>query len=93
MREEMIDDYESAMTARGDRSPRNGAAPAPVRRVLDQAIKRKWRHLAEGRIEDVTPVIPRGKKFWPLTSEEKKEIGPRFEKPSVRSMITSLSEG
>jgi uncharacterized protein (DUF2252 family) len=90
MLEEMIDGYESAMAAGGDGSPRNGSAPASVRRVLDQAIKRKWRHLAEERIKDVTPVIPPGKKFWPLATEEKKEIRRLFEKPSVRSMITSL---
>jgi hypothetical protein len=27
-------------------------------------LKRKWRHLAEERIEDVTPSIPLGKCFW-----------------------------
>jgi uncharacterized protein (DUF2252 family) len=63
-----------------------------VRRVLDQAIKRKWRHLAQERIEDARPVIPRGKKFWPLTGEEQKEIHRLFEKSSVRRMITALRE-
>ena len=39
--------------------------------MLKQALKRKWRHLAEERIEEVKPSIPLGKCFWTLTDSEK----------------------
>jgi uncharacterized protein (DUF2252 family) len=48
--------------------------------------------LAEERIDDVTPTIPMGKRFWPLTMGEKREITGIFAIPEVRKLITSLQE-
>jgi hypothetical protein len=52
-----------------------------VQRVLKRALKRRWHHLAEERIEDVSPEIPMGKRFWPVTGAEKKEIQRIFKLP------------
>ena len=38
-----------------------------VHRVMQEALKRRWKHLAEERIEDVRPTIPRGDKFWEVS--------------------------
>jgi uncharacterized protein (DUF2252 family) len=91
MLEQMIDGYEVALANPG-KHPKKSAAPGSVRRVLKRALKRRWHHLAEERIEDVTPQIPMGKRFWPVTHAEKKEIERIFKLPEVGDLITSLKE-
>jgi uncharacterized protein (DUF2252 family) len=91
MLEQMIDGYEVALANPG-KHPRESAAPTSVRRVLKRALKRRWHHLAEERIEDVRPEIPMGKRFWPVTQAEKKEIGRIFKLPEVCDLITSFKE-
>jgi len=91
MLEQMMEGYESALTNPG-KHPRQSAAPASVRRVLKRALKRRWHHLAEERIEDVRPEIPMGKRFWPVTAAEKKEIDRIFKLREVRDLITSLKD-
>jgi uncharacterized protein (DUF2252 family) len=91
MLKQMIDGYEVALANPG-KQPRQSAAPGPVRRVLKRALKRRWHHLAEERIEDVKPEIPMGKRFWPVTQAEKKEIDRIFELPEVCDLITSIRE-
>ena len=91
MLEQMIEGYEGVL---GDPStnPRKSAAPASVQRVLKRALKRRWRHLAEERIEDVRPFIPLGQRFWPLTVTETKEIHRIFDQAEVKDLITSLKD-
>jgi uncharacterized protein (DUF2252 family) len=89
MLEQMMEGYEHALSDPG-KNPRKSAAPASVQRVLKRALKRRWRHLAEERIEDVRPEIPMGKRFWPVTAAERKEIQRIFRLPEVRDLITSL---
>jgi len=66
---------------------------APVQNVMRSALKRKWRHLAEERIEDVTPQIPLGAKFWPLTKKERAGLATLFENKEERRLIEVLSQG
>jgi uncharacterized protein (DUF2252 family) len=91
MLEQMIEGYEAGLANPG-KHPRKSEAPASVQRVLKRAYKRRWRHLAEERIEDVRPEIPMGKRFWPITSAERKEIHRIFKLPEVRNLITSLKD-
>jgi uncharacterized protein (DUF2252 family) len=91
MLEQMMDGYEGAL-ANPRKIPAKSAAPSSVRRVLKRALKRRWHHLAKERIEDVRPQIPMGKRFWPITAAEKKEIGRIFKLPEVRDLITSLKD-
>ena len=62
----------------------------PVHLVMQQALHRKWRNLAEERIEDVRPQIPLGARFWTLTKHEKAEIDRLFAQEDVRKLITCL---
>jgi uncharacterized protein (DUF2252 family) len=87
--EQMALGYVEALEPRG-KSKRSGPTPRAVSRILDRSYKRRWHHLAEERIEDVTPKIPYGKRFWPITSAERKEIHRIFKDPEVRGLITSL---
>jgi uncharacterized protein (DUF2252 family) len=90
MMEEMIVGYEEALANPDAKRKPLGKATEPIRFVLKQALKRKWRHLAEERIEDVTPSIPLGKCFWMLTEGEKRDISRLFRSEEVRKLITSL---
>jgi uncharacterized protein (DUF2252 family) len=92
MLEQMMEGYEGELAGKGEGRKQSKGAPASVRRVLRLALKRKWHHLAEERIEDVKPVIPLGKCFWPLSKVERQEIIGIFKAPEVRLLITSLKD-
>jgi uncharacterized protein (DUF2252 family) len=85
MIEEMVDGYERAIAEYEDGNP--GEEPDVVRTVRRRALGRKWRHLARERLEDVTPTIPLGKKFWP---EELKSV---VTSPQVAQLALSLDQG
>ena len=87
MLEQMIEGYEVELVRKRTSTPTKA-----VRRVLKRALKRRWHHLAEERIEDVRPEIPLGKRFWPLSPDERKEIGRMFETREVRHMVTCLQD-
>jgi uncharacterized protein (DUF2252 family) len=87
--EEMASGYVEALVPRGKSRP-SEKTPRAVSRILDRSYRRRWHHLAEERIEDVTPKIPYGKSFWPITSAERKEIHRIFKDSEVRRLITSL---
>lgn len=66
------------------------AEPEAVRTVRRRALGRKWRHLAQERLEDVTPSLPLGKHFWPLETQERAVLEHVVTHPPVSSMILSL---
>jgi uncharacterized protein (DUF2252 family) len=92
MLEQMVEGYEGELFDQGRRRNLSDTPPQAVKRVLRRALKRRWHHLAEERIEDVTPVIPLGKCFWPLSPAEKREIQDIFNVAEVRQLITSLHD-
>jgi uncharacterized protein (DUF2252 family) len=63
-----------------------------LKRALKRGLKRGWHHLADERIEDVSPQIPIGNRCWPITPDEMKEIARIFKLPEVCNLITSLKE-
>ncbi|RXH57921.1 DUF2252 family protein [Granulicella sibirica] len=90
MLEQMVVGYSEALS-----SPRKaGADPEggnlqPIRLILEQALSRKWRHLAEERIEDVTPVIPLGSRFWALAESERSAIEELLQKTAGLAALLS----
>jgi len=72
MLEEMTLGYEEAL-AEEDLDFRS-QRPNCVRAVMRQAVGRTWENLARERIADVRPTIPLGKRFLPLSTEERGEI-------------------
>jgi uncharacterized protein (DUF2252 family) len=72
--EEMVNGYEGALAGRFNGQTEKNHRPKLIREILDQAVHRKWRQLAEERIEDVKPTIPLGKRFWTLTKRERKAL-------------------
>src|ERR1700744_3458890 len=69
MIEEMMVGYSAALQD-GHRQRRPVKEVKSVHRGMQAALKRRWRNLAEERIEDVRPSIPRGDKFWDVTAGE-----------------------
>jgi uncharacterized protein (DUF2252 family) len=89
MIEEMMVGYSSALRD-GHRNRRPVREVKAVHRVMEEALKRRWRNLAEERIEDVRPSIPRGDKFWEVTARESKELQTLFGTAEVRQLVTAM---
>jgi uncharacterized protein (DUF2252 family) len=88
--EHMIGGYEEALS-HPDREYRDfQRMPKSVRRILKQALKREWRHLAKERIKREEPRIPLGKRFWGLSQQEKTAIDRLFQMEEACQLITSL---
>jgi uncharacterized protein (DUF2252 family) len=87
--EQMMEGYKEGLRHPGA-SPGKSNATTPVRIVLKQALKRKWHHLASERISGVSPTIPIGKSFWPLSAPEKQEVNKLFGTERVQKLITDL---
>ncbi len=66
---------------------------APIKTVMRSAMNRKWRHLAEEHLTDVTPKIPLGNKLWPLTKAESCNITSLFEEKPEQELVRVLSGG
>ena len=88
MLEEIMLGYEDALS--DDSSTGSAQRPECVRFVMRQAMGRKWEHLARERIENTAPTIPLGKRFWPLTGEERSEIERIFATEEARRLVTVL---
>lgn len=92
MIERAVAGYEAAFApeALGQVVDEMEAMPATVRRVMRAAAGRSWKHLADERIEGVEPVIPLGKRFWPLEASEMQAAKAIFEDEALRRLATSL---
>jgi uncharacterized protein (DUF2252 family) len=64
--------------------------PSPIRVVMKRAMKRGWKHLLKERIGKPAAQIPLGRRFWPLTADERVAIAKLIESPRVHSLVTRL---
>jgi uncharacterized protein (DUF2252 family) len=88
--EGLIAGYEAAMDGDFDADGEATTRPSAIEHVLHRSVRRRWRHLAEERLETVKPKMPLGKRFWALTDEERSELHGLFEEEPVRALLTSL---
>ena len=88
--EALVEGYELALSIASDNTESPISAPDAVKFTMKRALGRKWKHLAEERIEDVRPKALRGEHFWALSKTEQKEIRALFETEDVRRLITLL---
>ena len=88
--EHMVLGYERALAA-----PRANPSTKGVTRsidiILERAMRRRWHHLAEERIENVKPRIPLGPRFWALAEEERTAIENLFAEPATHALLTHLN--
>ncbi|MGS0891199.1 DUF2252 family protein [Burkholderia stagnalis] len=90
MMESMTAGYGSAFAGRGTKQLERQERPEPVHVVMKRAMRRSWRQLAVERIEGLTPTIPLGRRFWPLTGKESREIAGLFREERIAALSTSL---
>jgi hypothetical protein len=57
---------------------------------MQRALRRSWRHLAKERIENTTPDIPLGKRFWRVSEKEQNALESLFASEAMRRLGTSL---
>ncbi len=90
--ERMMVGYEAAFEAdaQGETTDAASSMPKTVRRVMRSAASRSWKHLADERIEGVDPVIPLGKRFWPLTRDERRAVNALFAEEKLIRLVTAL---
>jgi uncharacterized protein (DUF2252 family) len=86
----LIEGYDEALAGEDIEDGVRGSRPEAVQIVMKRAVGRKWAHLAKESIEDASPTIPLGKRFWPLTRKEKAEISDLFAGEEVRRLVTAL---
>src|SRR5580693_4430008 len=88
--EELVAGYLAALTADFQTDKDKSHLPQSIQALLAQATRRRWRHLAEERLDNVKPTIPLGKRFWALIAEERKALNHMFASDAVRPTLTSL---
>ena len=90
MLEQLVRGYEAGLGGDFDTAGEKAGRPRPVRRLLDRAVRRRWRQLAEERLNTVRPVVPLGKRFWPLSKDEHRALRTLFQDDKVQAMVTAL---
>ncbi len=90
MLEAMIQGYAEAMDDRADDETETARPPRSVTSLLRQAVRRKWSDLAAERLDDVSPTIPLGPRFWALSADERRQIEALVATPQLHDLITSL---
>ena len=93
MIEAMLDGYLAAMAGKRTDVQEMAEEVAPIAKVMREALNRRWRHLAEERIEDVTPTIPLGQRFWPLSDEERTGLTALFAEEGAGRRLECLHNG
>ncbi len=61
-----------------------------VRRLVEQSVRRRWRHLARERLESVRPELPLGRRFWAIDDDERAAIDAMFEQAELHRLIGTL---
>jgi uncharacterized protein (DUF2252 family) len=90
MLEAMTDGYASAFEHDFDEEDDNPGPLDSVRLVMQRAAKRTWKHLARERLEDTTPTIPLGRRFWEVTDEERAGLRTIFTDHVVAGLVTMV---
>ncbi|MGZ5179924.1 MAG: DUF2252 family protein [Ramlibacter sp.] len=87
MLEQMVSAYSEVF------QPGEGEAlerPQAVTDALRDARRRSWRHLAKERVQGDTVTLPLGKRFWPLSADERRQIDTLMHTDAMRDLATSL---
>lgn len=89
MIEEMVDGY--ALALADPDGEESAPEPDAVRAVRRRSLGRRWKHLADERLKDVTPALPLGRKFWALADKERRALDRLFGEEEVRRLVLSLA--
>jgi len=89
MLEQMMDGYEKSFEP-DFHEETDMRIPESIRVVSKKAVAASWKTLAEERIEGDRPTIPLGRRFWPISKTEKREIEKLFETEEMSKLATML---
>jgi uncharacterized protein (DUF2252 family) len=89
MLEQIIDGYEKAFEP-DFHEESDLAQPESVRQVTKEAAAASWKTLAAERIRGTDPSIPVGRRFWPISEKEKKQLEELFADEEMRQLATLL---
>ncbi|MCC2666094.1 MAG: hypothetical protein K0S63_10 [Gammaproteobacteria bacterium] len=64
--------------------------PAVIKAALKTARKRTWKELFKERLTDTSPTIPFGKKYWPVTHKEARDISAIFTKENAINLVNRI---
>ena len=90
MLEHLIASYARALDGRPTSRGNRKKGPESIRDLLQLAESRSWKQLAKERIRDTKPTIPLGKRFWPISRQERREIANMFEGEEMRRLAVLL---
>jgi uncharacterized protein (DUF2252 family) len=90
MLEAIMDGYESAFDHDFDEKEDNSEPPDAVRVAMKEASRRTWKQLAKERIENTRPTLPLGKKFWPISDDERRAVESLFADGSISRIATMV---
>jgi len=82
--------YEAALAGKFDKAKDKTNRPPAIQALLARSVRRRWRHLAEERLDGADPAVPLGKKFWALSGEERAGLADLFHGKSLRSLVAGL---
>ncbi len=88
--EGVMDGYESAFARDFDEEDDHPKPPQAVKLVVQRAEKRTWKHLAKERLAEVRPDLPLGKRFWPISDEERDGLSALIHSTSIAHLATTL---
>jgi uncharacterized protein (DUF2252 family) len=88
--EGLMDGYESAFIRDFDEEDDHPKVPQAVKLVVQRAEKRTWKHLANERMAGERPDLPLGKKFWPISDEERAALATLTTGTSIANLATTL---
>jgi len=88
--EELVAGYQAALSGDFKVETDKSYRPKLVQELLARSTRRRWRHLAEERLDNIKPTIPLGKRFWTLAPEERNALREMFASESVHPALASL---
>ena len=89
--EELNTGYQAALAGDFSEGKERDHRPKLIQRLLVQASRRRWRHLAEERLDTVDPKIPLGPRFWELTQRERRELTNLIESEAIRPTLAAYT--
>jgi uncharacterized protein (DUF2252 family) len=91
--EELVAGYRAALAGSFANDKDRSNRPKSIQALLARSTRRRWRHLAEERLDAVKPTIPLGKRFWALTGKERRALEELFASDVARPVLTALRGG
>jgi uncharacterized protein (DUF2252 family) len=83
--------YRIALQSDFDKGMDLAHKPKRIQALLRMAVKRRWQHLAAERLRMVEPKFALGKRFWPVSKDEREALTALFTSEKTRRMVAVLN--